>query len=269
MKVKISVVVPCYNCSQTIEECVDSAMNQTYASYEILLINDGSSDDTLEKLYSIKEKYSDNPIIIKVFSQENQGPSKARNKGIKEATGDWIGFLDSDDIWCSDKNEIQIKVLLENPEAVLLGGEKGMIMKEYSNSDLKLTYVHFLKNCFKNYFLTSSTMVDSIVAKQFSFNILQKHSEDYRFFLEVLGDNRFGIHIGKPLSRSIENKRDYGVSGLSENIYKMEKGELSNFLYLYKSGKLSFIKYIGVSMFSMLKFFRRVLIVGFYKVVKT
>ena len=269
MKVKISVVVPCYNCSQTIEECVDSAMNQTYASYEILLINDGSSDDTLEKLYSIKEKYCDNAIIIKVFSQENQGPSKARNKGIEEATGDWIGFLDSDDIWYSDKNEIQVKVLLDNVGVALLGGGKGVMMKEYSNVDLQLTSVSFFKNCFKNFFLTSSTMVDSMLAKQYKFNVLQKHSEDYRFFLEILADNRFGIHIGKPLSTSIENKRDYGESGLSGNIYKMEKGELSNFLHLFKRRKLSFIKFIGISSFSILKFFRRVLIVGFYKLVKT
>lgn len=268
MKVKISIVVPCYNCSQTIEECIDSAINQTYPSYEILLINDGSSDNTLEKLYSIQKRYIDNPIIIKVFTQENQGPSKARNKGIQEATGDWIAFLDSDDIWYPFKNEMQMGLLRDNPKATLLGGEKGSLIKEYHDEKLKLTTVYFLKNCFKNYFLTSSTMVNSDIAKGYNFNILQKHSEDYRFFLEILADNHFGLHIGKPLSKSIENKRDYGVSGLSGNIYKMEKGELSNFVHLYKKGKLSLIQCITISIFSALKFFRRVLIVNYYSMIK-
>lgn len=267
MKVKISVVVPCYNCSQTIEECIDSAINQTYSSYEILLIDDGSLDNTLEKLYSIQKRYINNPIIIKIYIQENQGPSMARNKGIQEATGDWIAFLDSDDIWYPFKNEMQMELLRENPKAALLGGEKGLLPKEYKDENLGITLVTFLKNCFKNYFLTSSTMVNSSIGKDYNFNVLQKHSEDYRFFLEILADNHFGIHIGKPLSKSIDNKRDYGESGLSGNIYKMEKGELSNFVHLYKKGKLSLIQCVIISIFSTLKFFRRVLIVGYYTMI--
>lgn len=268
MEVKISVVIPCYNCANTIYECVESALNQTYLSYEILLINDGSTDDTLEKLYSIQNTFQQSPVQIKVFTQENQGPSVARNKGIQEATGDWIGFLDSDDIWYSFKNEIQIKTLNQNKELALLGGKKGLLDQESSYADLVYTPVSFLKNCFKNFFLTSSTIVEISLAKKYAFNTKQKHSEDYRFFLEILAENRLGMHIGKPLSKSIENKRDYGESGLSGNIFKMEKGELSNFIYLYKQGKLNVIQCIGISMFSLLKFFRRILIVGYHKIVK-
>ncbi|TDS58131.1 glycosyltransferase family 2 protein [Myroides indicus] len=260
MKIKVSVIIPCYNCAETIHQCVESAVNQTYSVHEIILVNDGSTDNTLEKLDEIHEKYKEAHLLIKIISQTNQGPSAARNRGIEESTGDWIAFLDSDDYWFEDKTEIQLRGLQTYPDSVLIGGKKGLRKKEIILK--KVSVVNFLKLCFKNFFLTSSTMVNARVAKNYKFNIHQKHSEDYRFFLEILADKFYGITIDLSLSCSIANKRDYGEAGLSQNIFKMEKGELSNFKYLFEQKKISFMKYVGFSLFSILKFFRRWIIIN-------
>lgn len=91
---RISVVIPVYNVENYISECIDSVLNQLEIPYEIILIDDGSTDRSYEicKLYA--EKYSG----IKLISQKNQGVAAARNRGIDEAKGDWILFIDSDDI---------------------------------------------------------------------------------------------------------------------------------------------------------------------------
>lgn len=91
-KVDISVIIPMYNCKKTIKQCVNSVLSQTYDSYEILLIDDGSVDGSYE--YCLKEF----PMpCVKVFHKENGGPSSARNLGIKKSNGKYLFFLDSDD----------------------------------------------------------------------------------------------------------------------------------------------------------------------------
>lgn len=91
---KISVIVPVYNVEDYLEECLDSILNQTFEDIEILCINDGSTDSSLD----ILEKYSRKDRRIRILSQKNQGPAKARNLGLDNATGDYIYFMDSDDI---------------------------------------------------------------------------------------------------------------------------------------------------------------------------
>lgn len=90
---KISVIVPIYNTSKFLRACLDSLVNQTFKDIEIICINDGSTDNSLE----ILEQYRNKDERIKVISQENGGISAARNKGIELASGDYISFIDSDD----------------------------------------------------------------------------------------------------------------------------------------------------------------------------
>lgn len=263
MEVKVSVVIPCYNCGDTISTCVKSVMHQSYPVLEIILINDGSTDTTSQKLTEIQEKYKENKVTLRVFEQENQGPSVARNKGIAQASGDWVAFLDSDDYWFNDTIELLVKWTQVYAEAALVSGGKGL--RKYTTSEEKIKVIRFRSLCFKNYFLTSSTMVKAHIAKNYQFNIRQKHSEDYRFFLDILSDNNYGIRIDRSLSCSVFNKRDYGESGLSQNIWKMEKGELSNFKHLYNCGKLSYMEYVGIALFSILKYLRRWIITNVIK----
>lgn len=107
----ISVIIPTYNRAHCICDAVDSVLAQTYANYEIIVIDDGSTDDTP----SVLAAYGDR---IHVIRQANAGVSAARNTGIAAATGDWIAFLDSDDEWVPTKLERQMKCLEEYPEAV-------------------------------------------------------------------------------------------------------------------------------------------------------
>lgn len=90
---KISVIIPIYNVSEVIERCILSIVNQTYTEWELILVDDGSSDDSLAICLNYKKKDS----RIKVFSQKNSGPAIARNKGLKNITGEWVLFVDSDD----------------------------------------------------------------------------------------------------------------------------------------------------------------------------
>lgn len=90
---KISIVVPVYNLEQHIQRCVESICNQTYKNIEIILVDDGSSDNSYKKIQELAK----NDDRIKVLHQENSGVTKARLSGIKIASGEWIGFVDGDD----------------------------------------------------------------------------------------------------------------------------------------------------------------------------
>jgi len=89
---KISVIIPAYNAEKTIRETIESVCKQTFSDFELIIINDGSKDKTLEIAQSIKDKR------IKVFCYENRGLSTARNRGISKANGEYIAFLDADDL---------------------------------------------------------------------------------------------------------------------------------------------------------------------------
>ena len=90
---KISVIVPIYNVEKYLEKCLGSIINQTYKNLEIICVNDGSTDNSLE----ILKKYSNQDSRIIIIDKKNGGLSSARNEGLKIATGEFIGFVDSDD----------------------------------------------------------------------------------------------------------------------------------------------------------------------------
>ena len=89
----ISVIIPVYNSSKYLNKCLDSLVDQKYNNYEVILINDGSTDNSLE----ICLQYANNYNNFQVFSKENGGVSSARNYGLNKANGKWIVFVDSDD----------------------------------------------------------------------------------------------------------------------------------------------------------------------------
>ncbi|MEE9303036.1 MAG: glycosyltransferase family 2 protein [Thiotrichaceae bacterium] len=95
---KVSVIIPCFNREHSIRKCVDSVLEQTFGEFEIILVNDGSTDGTRD----IVECYSD-PRVKIISSTQNYGPSHARNIGVEAAKGEWLAFLDSDDKWYRDK----------------------------------------------------------------------------------------------------------------------------------------------------------------------
>lgn len=114
---KISIIIPVYNAGEYLEECLESVINQSYTNIEVLLIDDGSIDNSQE----ICKKYLNKSQIFKYYYQKNQGVSSARNNGIKNATGDYITFIDSDDFIENDYCDSLMKHMNSDVDMVVLG----------------------------------------------------------------------------------------------------------------------------------------------------
>jgi Glycosyltransferases involved in cell wall biogenesis len=115
----ISVIVPCYNQASFLPETLDSLLAQTYQNWECLIIDDGSTDHCSEvaEIYKIRDKR------FRYFRQDNLGVAAARNNGIKKASGDFIQFLDSDDLIAPDKFFVQLDAFSKNADAYILYGD--------------------------------------------------------------------------------------------------------------------------------------------------
>lgn len=113
-----SVVIPCYNCASTIDATLGSLKGQSLTNWEAICVDDGSSDHTPR----ILESYAAQDSRIRVIRQENAGPSRARNLGVDLARGDYVAFLDSDDIWSTSKLESTRAALNRHPEAEAVFG---------------------------------------------------------------------------------------------------------------------------------------------------
>lgn len=116
MNEKVSVIVPIYNASKYLCMCIDSIINQTYKNIEIILVNDGSTDESGK----ILDEYSNKDSRIKVFHKENTGVSSTRNFGIDKATGDYICFSDADDYLMEDYVEYLLNLIKKNNSDVAL-----------------------------------------------------------------------------------------------------------------------------------------------------
>ena len=110
----ISVVIPVYNGEHTILNTIASIQQQTFSDFEIIVIDDGSTDGTVERVNTVQDPR------LKVFSYSNGGLPVARNRGISRSTGEFITFIDADDLWTPDKLELQLAALRQHPEAGLV-----------------------------------------------------------------------------------------------------------------------------------------------------
>ena len=113
---KVSVIIPTYNRENYISETIQSVLEQTYKDFEIIVVDDGSKDNTKKKL----EQFG---LKIKVIEQQNSERAISRNNGVKTASGEYLAFVDSDDIWLHDKLEKQIEVLDNNKDTILVYGK--------------------------------------------------------------------------------------------------------------------------------------------------
>jgi glycosyltransferase involved in cell wall biosynthesis len=109
----ISVIIPAYNAEKTIARTIKSVLAQTYSNFELLIIDDGSQDATVE----IAKNISD--TRLKLFSYPHQGHSAGRNRGLTHAVGEFVSFIDADDMWTPDKLEAQLQALQSHPEAAV------------------------------------------------------------------------------------------------------------------------------------------------------
>lgn len=125
MTAKASVIIPCYNYEKYIEESIKSVLLQDFDGFELIVVNDGSQDNSLDAIYRAVEKYkkSSKAIGVKVIDQENKGVSAALNKGINSSVGEYILTHDADDIMCEGRIRLQVNYLEKNPEVGCVGGK--------------------------------------------------------------------------------------------------------------------------------------------------
>jgi glycosyltransferase involved in cell wall biosynthesis len=107
----VSVIIPTFNRAWILLEAIESVLSQTFENYELIVVDDGSTDNTRLLLKACKD--------IRVVSQENKGVSAARNRGIEAATGDYLAFLDSDDLWLPEKLDLQMAFFKTHPKAMI------------------------------------------------------------------------------------------------------------------------------------------------------
>jgi glycosyltransferase involved in cell wall biosynthesis len=137
----VTVIIPAYNCENCISYAIESVLNQTQKSYELIIVDDGSTDNTSKIVLKYKDR-------IKYIYQDNGGVSKARNKGILNSNGKYIGFLDADDVWENHKLEIQLK-------AFEIQDDVGLIFSNFRQTKNNLVingkYYEDAFNIFKEY----------------------------------------------------------------------------------------------------------------------
>jgi len=182
----ISVIIPTYNAEGTILETIESVQKQTFDDFEIIVINDGSTDQTVELVNSIADER------LRIFSYENGGVSVARNRGLSQATGEFIAFLDADDLWSPDKLELQLAALRRHPEAgvayswtsYFMNGQEGALFPGKSvffegNVYTKLLVENFLANG------SNPLVYQKAIESVGEFDPVLTIGEDWEFYLRL------------------------------------------------------------------------------------
>lgn len=191
----ISVVIPAYNASSTIEQAIDSVLKQD-VSFEILVIDDGSSDG----LEQVMACYRDDNRIIYLKNETNLGPSETRNRGVREANGNYIAFLDADDYWADGKLIKQYQLLKEK-NMVLCATGRALITHDGASMNRNIpvkeiiTYEDMLH---QNWINNSSVLVKKDVLSEFPMEADDVH-EDYLLWLKVLKKYKQVCAINEPL----------------------------------------------------------------------
>lgn len=207
----ISVIIPTFNYAEFISDAIDSVLAQTFKDFEIIVVDDGSTDNTKD----ILNKYSDN---IKYYYQDNKGPASARNLGIKNAIGSYICFLDSDDIFMPNKLKLQIDTFnsISKQNIALLYSNFTSVNKKLDLSiqhykcpkfqSHKIAFDYLIKNNFIN---TSTVMVKrDFLCDVDLFNEKLKYLEDYDLWLK-LGSKYEFFHIRKFLVKTRSHNKNY------------------------------------------------------------
>jgi glycosyltransferase involved in cell wall biosynthesis len=216
----ISVIIPVYNGEKTIKETIESVLNQTFTDFELIAINDGSQDGTLDIISQIQDPR------IKVFSYPNSGVNASRNRGFKLAAGEFIAFLDDDDLWTPDKLEAQYKALLNNPQAAV-----AISWTDWIDESGKIIgrggYVSWegdaLARMLLNDFVESGS--NALIRKQALFEVggfdeSLTHAEDWDMWL------RLAARYHYTTVPKVQILYRIAANSVSSNVLKMEEGSL-------------------------------------------
>ena len=207
MKELISIVVPVYNAGRFIEETMDCVRRQTYENWELLLVNDKSSDNSAQIIESYIEEKQEARIRL-INQPENRGAARARNRGVQEAKGRYIAYLDADDLWEPKKLELEVGFLSEKQAAFAFTGyefanELGEGTGKIVHVPETLTYKQALCN---TTIFTSTVMFDTSLIDKSLLEMPVIKSEDTALWWKVL-------------------RNGYTAYGLDKNLVKYRRSE--------------------------------------------
>jgi teichuronic acid biosynthesis glycosyltransferase TuaG len=223
----VSIVTPVYNIGNFLKETVDSVLTQSYKNWELLLIDDNSSDDSADIIRMYEKKDS---RIKGFYLPENKGAGNSRNVGLDNADGEYIAFLDSDDLWLPDKLEQQVNFFKNRKEVQILYSWYSIIDEKgaesvYFKAPSKLNFARLKYN---NYILTSTLICTKQAVANIRFSLMRVR-QDWVFFLDILKGESYAYCIPKVLVKYRKM-----ANSLSSNRFKLIKPNFDIFKsYLY------------------------------------
>lgn len=247
------MVIPAYNAARTIEACLASVIAQTLAPLEILVIDDDSHDGTEAAVWRCERQLAEAGIGFEYFRMTpNGGPSAARNKGIREAKGSFIAFLDADDTWSSDKLAII--------DRFASGSSAGLVCHAYSEEPgpcTGMSAVSYEVETLSIYGMLLRNPAQSscaVVRKQpaLAFDEAMRHCEDYDLWMRIAEHSLVLRLVGNPLT--CLNRPQLSAGGLSGNTLRMRVGEMRVYFNFCRRGWLCRAWLLpGLLVFSLLK----------------
>lgn len=230
----VSIIMPAFNCENYIEQAIESIKEQTYTNWELIIIEDCSTDTTWEKIKTISHKQ------IHIYRNPmNCGVAQTRNRGVELAAGDWIAFLDSDDLWVQEKLEKQIALLNREKEAPLVFTGSGFI----SETNIKMSYVLHVpekiarKRLLKqNLISCSSVLVKKDLLKKYPMPTVKMIHEDFAVWLQILSQIPHAYGIDEPLliyriSSSSKSGNKIKAARMNWNTYRYIQMNIFQSLY--------------------------------------
>jgi glycosyltransferase involved in cell wall biosynthesis len=216
-----SIIMPAYNAESTIYDSIESVIKQSYEKWELIIINDGSTDDTIKVVSQFKDSR------IKLISQENKGVAEARNTGIRFSNGDFIAFLDSDDIWDEKKLEIQINYLTVN-DIDLLHTDFFYFSTNITDRKYKkyIEPYNFDLSDHEKLLINDVIVASSVIIRKNTINSVGYFDssfygvEDWDYWIRLSKDHKIG-KIDNPLTYYREN-----MKGISKNLERQLNQEL-------------------------------------------
>ena len=213
---RVSVIIPVYNVEKYLDKTLESVFSQIYKDIEMVLVDDCSKDKSAQIIAKYRESHSE---IIYFLQPKNMGAGAARNKALELATGQYVAFLDSDDLWMPEKTDKQIKVMKEKKSpfsyaAIEMMDEEGNTIKRKRNLRETCDYKYLLHNTI---IATSSVIVDRTVMGDFRMS-LRRGGQDYATWLSLLRGGVVACGINETLVRY-----RVGRNSLSSNKFKSIK----------------------------------------------
>ncbi len=261
MQVPVSVVIPCFRCARSVAEAIGSVRAQTVSPLELIAVDDASDDDTPQVLRALQQAHGDTWLRV-IRLERNIGAAGARNEGWEAARGQYVAFLDADDTWHPRKIEIQYAWMSANPAVHVSAHHAVSVPRGQALADVPdIPAVRFpspWSYLFKNPFTTPAVMLRRDLP--FRFREGRRYMEDHLLWQTMaLSGERIGI-LQVPLA--VIHKAPYGEGGLSADLLAMERGELANYWVLQDQHLISRPAALALSVFSLLKFARRLAVVA-------